>query len=539
MKLAAGAAVLALVVLVFVLTAPPELPPEVEPPEAIEEPMITTTTEAAVTRTGPPSVSRVLGVLPDGTRYSIQIDPGVPDRINEVGMVFYLDLESGLLPVGEVDVRFSPSSAPGYRYGLYRMSAGDLAVTIHFSGEALEALGPEAEEVITSSMRLDTTRGLPVLELDPPFRWATGFQQVEYESFVVRNGCDAPAVACSQTGAVQVIPKQRVDGTEEPWPDPEVSISANVPRPEWHHTFLDPGPLSPRTGYDVVWSGTEMIVWGGIGEEGFLIDGAGFDPSSNEWRMLSPPPIAEQPTTAAWAGEVMVVVSEEATLIYDSRSDGWSVVADGRVPIRDAPSPVWDGDYLYLWQNGIERLDVAAGEWQAIPAPPFEVNPNPMLRSLQVVERSLFAASSPDPCGGARSLAHWDGTAWTDLPGPELSGRFRDCSPPRHTGVVSDWLMVWNSSNGTALRFNDSTGGWEPAHGLPVFTADLTTGGLAMDDRLLIARLGEGALYRLDGDQWRTVALPGWGDASQMVWTGEEVLMWGDGDAWRWRPPES
>lgn len=532
MKLAAGAAVLGLVVLVFVLTTPPD-PSAVEQPEAVEE--ATTTTEAMITRAGPPSVSRVLGVLPDGTGYSIRIDPGVEDQVTGVSLGIAIGGDGGLNDVGTAVVSFDGEESDNG--GQYRFESGQVAVAINFFDHILEQLGPDAEQIITSSIHMSTTRGLPVFELDPPFRFgAFPPLQVRYQTFIVQPGCDAEAVACSATGAVQVVP--RFSFSSDLWPDPQVTISANAPRPEWHHTFLDPGPLSSRTGYDVVWTGSEMLVWGGISEDGFLTDGAAFDPDANLWHMLSPPPIAaEQPTIAAWAGDVMVVVSEDATLAYEPGSDTWTTVGEGRVPVRDSPPPVWDGELLYFWQNEVERLDPATGEWQVLPDPPLEVNPNPQLRSLHLVEEGLFAASGPDPCGGSRSLARWDGAAWTVLPEPDLSGRFRDCSPPRHTGVVGQWLMVWNGTNGTALRLNERNGDWDQAHGLPPITPDLAFTGLTMGERYLVAHLGQGAVYRLDRNQWRRVALPGWGDTSQMVWTGEEVLMWSSDDAWRWRPP--
>jgi hypothetical protein len=63
--------------------------------------------------------------------------------------------------------------------------------------------------------------------------------------------------------------------------------------------------------------------------------------------------------------------------------------------------------------------------------------------------------------------------------------------------------------------------------------------------RILVPQYGEGAVFETGG--WTRIDLPGWGTEWEMVWTGEEVLMWGvpvccldDGatvDAWRWTPP--
>lgn len=551
MRWAAAVAVLGLVVAVLVLTAPPEPeptpgppapePPAPEPPTPeLEDPTPDTPVTTLLPRVEVPDVSRVLGILPDGTRYSIRIDPGIRDKVSDVTLGIVIDMNGGARPVGEVDVRFSPSVAPGFRYGLHRMSAGDIAVTIRFGEDVLEHLGQRADQVITSSIRLDTTRGLPVLELDPPFRWPVGSEpsapmEVRYESFVVRAGCEELAVACSQTGAVQVIPTDPAS-----WPDSVVTITADAPRPTWHPSFVEPGPLTPRMSHDVIWTGAEMIVWGGIGEGSELIDGAAFDPGNNLWRVLAPAPLSvEQVTRAVWTGDVMVVVAEEATLTYDPRARDWSVLAEGRSVEQTAPPPVWDGEHVYLWSRGIERLEPVRGDWTSLPDPPIEANPNPLFRSLHAAGRLLFAVSAPDPCGGPRSLAAWDGSTWTPLPTPNLDGQFRDCSPPRHTGVLQDALMVWNASNGTALLYDVDGARWVEAHGFPFGMRDLTAGGLTAGDGILVAEAGRGALYDHRTGSWRNVVLPGWGTAAEMVWTGEEFLAWGLGDAWRWRPPES
>jgi hypothetical protein len=41
---------------------------------------------------------------------------------------------------------------------------------------------------------------------------------------------------------------------------------------------LAPSPLLPRSGHVVVWTGREMIVWGGVEKGGAFADGAAYDP---------------------------------------------------------------------------------------------------------------------------------------------------------------------------------------------------------------------------------------------------------------------
>jgi len=68
--------------------------------------------------------------------------------------------------------------------------------------------------------------------------------------------------------------------------------------------LLAPAPLSGRQGQAAVWTGREVFVWGGydhISAHDFRVadDGAAYDPSSNTWRLLPPAPEASSGTTAS------------------------------------------------------------------------------------------------------------------------------------------------------------------------------------------------------------------------------------------------
>ena len=92
---------------------------------------------------------------------------------------------------------------------------------------------------------------------------------------------------------------------------------------------LPPGPLGPRDTPALVWSGREMIVWGGFGTTGPLDDGAAFDPTTGEWRVIAQAPIdARSLPQVAWTGSEMLVVGG-----YHERS----TVASPRSPCETAP----------------------------------------------------------------------------------------------------------------------------------------------------------------------------------------------------------
>jgi hypothetical protein len=104
--------------------------------------------------------------------------------------------------------------------------------------------------------------------------------------------------------------------------------------------LLPPGPLSPRAGHVAVWTGDEMIVWGGspasagIGAVGQLRDGAAYNPSTNAWRRIADAPGERSEGKGVVVDNYLVVgagVTSQASdlallLVYDISSDAWSTM---------------------------------------------------------------------------------------------------------------------------------------------------------------------------------------------------------------------
>ena len=64
-----------------------------------------------------------------------------------------------------------------------------------------------------------------------------------------------------------------------------------------------------RKQHTAVWTGTEMVVYGGTtSETAAAATGAGYDPVLNHWRALGNPgnPVARTAATAVWTGSQML-----------------------------------------------------------------------------------------------------------------------------------------------------------------------------------------------------------------------------------------
>jgi hypothetical protein len=144
---------------------------------------------------------------------------------------------------------------------------------------------------------------------------------------------------------------------------------------------LAPAPISGRSHAAIAWTGTELVVWGGVRTTGTdpegaprlvgVEDGAAYDPATDTWRALPAPPVAGMSSEhAVWTGDELVVVSSDRSAAYDPSADRWRRIADA--PTGLAP-PVWTGEVILTMapqEDGVSRLlrydPRTDGGWQTV-----------------------------------------------------------------------------------------------------------------------------------------------------------------------------
>ena len=138
-------------------------------------------------------------------------------------------------------------------------------------------------------------------------------------------------------------------------------------RNQWTAITTDGAP-SGRKYHCAVWSGSEMIVWGGQFDGGFptffLNDGARYNPSSDSWNSVSDTgaPSARAFPTAVWTGTEMIVWGGETNSSafpaafrndgarYNPSSDSWSPMTLNQAPAgRYLHTAVWTGSEMIVW----------------------------------------------------------------------------------------------------------------------------------------------------------------------------------------------
>jgi N-acetylneuraminic acid mutarotase len=129
-----------------------------------------------------------------------------------------------------------------------------------------------------------------------------------------------------------------------------------------------------------VWTGNDMIVWGGrhydpSNGDSLLNDGGRYNPAANSWTALptSGAPARRVGHTAVWTGSEMIAWGGSDLDGFHSLNDGgrynpsansWSLVATKGAPtIRFAHTAVWTGSEMIIWggYNGSSYLNDGGG----------------------------------------------------------------------------------------------------------------------------------------------------------------------------------
>jgi len=149
----------------------------------------------------------------------------------------------------------------------------------------------------------------------------------------------------------------------------------------WTPTTIQGAPTG-RSYHTAAWTGTEMIVWGGLGTPTGLATGGLYDPVADLWRPTSTSgaPAGRFWHTSVWTGREMIIwggtVSSNAPPLdsggrYDPSSDTWQETSLDNAPSpRAFASAVWTGSGMIVW--GGDFLDTGgiydplSDSWQPV-----------------------------------------------------------------------------------------------------------------------------------------------------------------------------
>jgi hypothetical protein len=146
----------------------------------------------------------------------------------------------------------------------------------------------------------------------------------------------------------------------------------------WTATSIGPNVPSPRGGggeveqssFTAVWTGTEMIIYGGIfvpgapGFDGVMNSGGRYNPSTDTWTATSTNNedalTGRYDHTAVWTGTEMIVWGGSGGSLgnrYNPSTDTWTAISTGaNVPYSRGHTAVWTGTEMVLWGGYVGSL---------------------------------------------------------------------------------------------------------------------------------------------------------------------------------------
>jgi len=111
-------------------------------------------------------------------------------------------------------------------------------------------------------------------------------------------------------------------------------------------------PIDGRGNEVSAWTGQELLIWGGWSEgPPFFDDGAAYDPTTDTWRTLAPAPISARVPLSAWTGTEWLLWGTGVRVddrpldgaAYDPATDTWRPIAEGPLEFTDATA-MWTGE---------------------------------------------------------------------------------------------------------------------------------------------------------------------------------------------------
>ena len=317
-------------------------------------------------------------------------------------------------------------------------------------------------------------------------------------------------------------------------------------------------PLEPRSGQAAVWTGDELLLWGGASEDGvsrrtFRADGAAIDPASDTWRLLPDAELAPRTDhAAAWAADRLFVwggtgqagfLADGAT--YDPAEDAWEALPSGPLSPRTGAAAVWTGGTVVV-VGGMDnagpltdaaRYDPESGGWTSLPPLPGGFAEADGVRAAEA-DRAVVVWTLDRGGLGSTRIARLDpaGGGWTELPAPPVS----DAGLPLLVAGPATLHALRTSYDGTRadlLTLADGATAWEERPAPAVLSDPWEAGMWWTGTAVLIADADAGVRYDPATDSWSQLTdVPPATSPAPPVWTGQDLLRvepGAEGAAWR------
>ena len=227
------------------------------------------------------------------------------------------------------------------------------------------------------------------------------------------------------------------------WHDKQTSARYDAATDRWH-ALADPfGSTSVRGGAVVASIGDDLVVWGGHvaadfnARTGKAASGGVRLGADGAWRAMATKrqPSARSATSHVWTGRELLVWGGWKAgkprfdgAAYDPAADAWRKLATGDASEVEARACVWTGRELWVWGSGGERgrahaYDPTGDAWRTIAPQPGEIARVDIPRGVVALADSALLVCRDDAMSSDLDAC----SAWRYEPRADL---WEPCAPP-------------------------------------------------------------------------------------------------------------
>jgi len=260
--------------------------------------------------------------------------------------------------------------------------------------------------------------------------------------------------------------------------------------------------------HTAVWTGTEMIVWGGFSLFiGILNTGGRYNPATDSWVATSTAnaPDARLRHTAVWTGSNMIVWGGDNNGgnlntggRYDPANDSWVATSTTNAPdARTFHTAIWTGSNMIVW---------GGGEFNGFFNTGGKYNP--------ITDSWVAASTTNAPDARQGHTAIWTGNNMIVWGGGTFNGVFN--TGGKYNPITDSWTAT-STTNAPDAR-GGHTAIWTGSNMIVWGGGDDTS------------NFNNGGRYYPDLDRWASTSTANAPDARGLhtaIWTGSEMVVWG------------
>lgn len=321
---------------------------------------------------------------------------------------------------------------------------------------------------------------------------------------------------------------------------------------------------SVRDLHTLVWTGTEVIVWGGRTLAGSVLNtGAKYNPVTGAWTATNSggtAPAARCYHTAVWTGSRMIVwggsVDSAGHMntggVYDPVGDSWTATTTTGAPAaRDSHGAVWTGTEMIVW-GGVTGASSTFNDGGRYSPPPtnswtaVSTSGAPAARCDHTCQWTgsrmlVWGGTSNNASGGALNsggIYNPDDNSWTTISTVSAPSA-RRAMPAQWTGTE---LIVWGGEGAgptyptSGGRYNPSTDQWTAMSTTSAPTGTQYAASAWTGTQFVVwggansGISGAGGVYTPGSNSWSTITTssdPSNRSHMSGIWTGAQVFIWG------------